>query len=262
MRVRGMEVVRAKTVYFLDFDHTLFNTDEFFHVDVRNSFLRLGIGATEWEQSYAVVWPTGYVLEKHVEEVSRRSGKQLPLEDMKRVLRDSFSDLRRYLFPDVLPFLQQAKRSGARLYLLSFGHQEWQRYKVLASRLNEYFNDVFFTAAEGGKAKLIEHETREVEQTVAVVDNNPLELDLMKDVAPEIRTYCMNRVPDEWVWPTDELSRLKFLEARKYLERVPRHPHIPCRSLEGILGGKRRTPRSGPRLARSRAPGHSPGTEV
>src|SRR5713226_4586569 len=104
---------------FLDFDHTLFHTDEFFHVDVREAFLRLGIDTTAWEKSYGAVWPTGYTLEKHVDEVSRQSGNRLPLEEMKRILQNSFSDLRRYLFPDVLPFLQQANKNGTRLYLLS-----------------------------------------------------------------------------------------------------------------------------------------------
>src|SRR2546422_4826332 len=66
------------TACFLDFDHTLFNTDEFFHVDVRNAFLRLEIDAAYWEQSYAAVWPTGYTLEKHAEEVYLRSGSKLP----------------------------------------------------------------------------------------------------------------------------------------------------------------------------------------
>lgn len=229
----------AKTAYFLDFDHTLFNTDEFFHVDVRNAFLGLGIDAADWEQSYAAVWPSGYLLEKHVEEVHRRSGKQLPLEQMKCVLQSSFSDLRRYLFPDVLPFLQRAKKSGVHLCLLSFGHEQWQRYKLLACGLDGYFDDVFFTANEGGKSKLVEQWTKDMARTVVAVDNNALELDLMKDVAPQVQTYCMSRVPAGLVFPTDELSRLKFLEARRFLERVARHQHTPCTSLDGLLEEKK-----------------------
>lgn len=228
----------AKTVCFLDFDHTLFHTDQFFHVDVRNAFLDLGIDAADWEQSYAAVWPTGYLLEKHVEEVYRRSGKQLPLEQMKSVLRRSFSDLRRYLFPDVLPFLRRAKKSGVLLCLLSFGHEQWQRYKLLACDLDGYFDDVFFTANAGGKAKLVER-AKEMAQTAVAVDNDPHELDLIKDLAPQVRTYCIRRVPAGLVFPTDEFSRLRFLEARGYLERVARHPHTPCTSLDGLLGEKK-----------------------
>ncbi len=224
----------SNTACFLDFDHTLFNTDEFFHVDVRNAFLRLGIDAAYWEQSYAAVWPTGYTLEKHAEEVYRQSGSKLPLDAMKRILQNSFSDLRRYLFPDVLPFLQAAKQNGVRLYLLSFGSDEWQRYKVTASHLGSYFDDIFFTATPGGKAKLIEEHADKIPQEALVVDNNPNELDLIKDAAPGIQTYYMNRVPDDLRSPPDDLSRRKFLEARRYLGEIPRHRHTRCKSLDSI----------------------------
>ncbi len=224
----------SRRAYFLDFDHTLFHTDEFFHVDLRNAFLRLGIEPADWEQSYAAVWPTGYTLEKHAEEVARRSGSQSPLREMKRILENSFSDLRRYLFPDVLPFLQAAKKSGARLYLLSFGGPEWQRYKVSASRLGGYFDDMFFTAVEGGKARLVQQHSGGMPRNVVVVDNDPNELDLIRDAAPQTHTYCMNRVPENMRFPTDELSSLRFLEARRYLEKIPRHQHIPCRSLDAV----------------------------
>lgn len=225
----------SNTACFLDFDHTLFNTDEFFHVDVRDSFLRLGIDATDWEQSYAAVWPTGYTLEKHVEEVARQSGNQLPLEEMKRILQNSFSDLRRYLFPDVLPFLKEARKNGACLYLLSFGDHEWQRYKASASDVSGYFDDMFFAATQAGKSRLVLDQANRATQTVLVVDNNSMDLDLIRDLAPGIQTYFINRVPDDLRFPTDELSRRKFLEARRYLTRMPRHQHIPCRSLDGIL---------------------------
>jgi FMN phosphatase YigB (HAD superfamily) len=226
----------SETAYFLDFDHTLFNTDEFFHVDVRNAFLSLGIDPALWEQSYAAVWPSGYTLEKHAGEVLRRSGSPLPLHEMQRILRNSFSDLRRYLFPDVLPFLQKAKRNAARLSLLSFGDPEWQRYKAQASHLGDYFDEMFFTASEGGKARLVQEHAKKIAKRVVVVDNDPTELDLVKDLEPGIETYWMNRVPDEMRSPTDELSSRKFFEARRYLERIVRHRHIPCRSLDSISG--------------------------
>lgn len=227
-------MISSTAACFLDFDHTLFNTDEFFHVDVRDAFLRLGIEGAEWEQSYSAVWPTGYTLERHVEEVFRRSGTRLPLEEMKYVLRNSFSDLRPYLFPDVLRFLEEAKRNGVQLYLLSFGHHEWQRYKAVAAQLDGFFADTFFTAVEGGKARLVQEHAAGNSRKVMVVDNNPTELDLVKDLVPEIRTYCINRVPVHMRLPTDERSSRKFLEARRYLARVPRHRHVLCTSLDSI----------------------------
>lgn len=224
----------ANTACFLDFDHTLFNTDEFFHVDLRNSFLGFGIDIDLWERSYDAVWKTGYTLEKHLEEIYRQSCSQLPLEVMQRNLHDSFSDLRRYVFPDVVPFLEDAKKRGVRLYLLSFGNPEWQSYKVLGSRLDAYFDEMFFIPKEGGKAGLIQDHTHGIEQIV-LIDNDPAELDLLKDAIPDAQTYWINRVPDEKLVPDDESSRLKFLEARRYVDMSWRHQHVACSTLNGIL---------------------------
>ena len=224
---------RGARAWFLDFDHTLFDTDEFFHVDVRRSFLNLGVDDASWERSYATVWHTGYTLGKHAEEVYRQSGSQLPLDEMKRILTDSFSELRRYLFPDVRSFLERGRKTGVKFYLLSFGDAEWQRYKLLASHIRGYFEGIFLTAREGGKAQLVRERARGCEQVV-VVDNNPAELDLIKDVAPAVETYWLKRVPDETGAPGDELSRLRFFEARSYAGLTSRHQHTVCRSLDDI----------------------------
>lgn len=223
-----------KTACFLDFDHTLFNTDDFFHVDVRNSFLQLGIKEQLWEQSYATVWPKGYALEKHVEELNHQSGVQLPVEEIKQLLLNNFSDLKRYLFTDVLLFLENVKKKGIAIYLLSFGDQKWQKYKVHNSGLSCYFEDIFFTTKEGTKAEYI-YKYSEIFQQIIMVDNNPAELDLIKDALPITRTYFIDRVPGEMRIPKDELTRLKFLEARNYIEKPQRHNHVAIKTLHDIL---------------------------
>jgi FMN phosphatase YigB (HAD superfamily) len=224
----------ADCAAFLDFDHTLFNTDEFFHVDVRTSFRHLSVDSASWEGAYARAWPAGYNLDGHAEEMSRESGNQQTLDEMKRILREAFADLRRYLFPDVLPFLENAKAKGVRLYLLSFGNAEWQRYKVRGCRIEEYFDDVFFTSKEGEKVKLILADAGSCERML-MVDNNPSELDLIREAAPEVATYCINRVPRELVASADEMSRLRFLEAREYTTRPWRYGHVPCRTLDEVV---------------------------
>jgi FMN phosphatase YigB (HAD superfamily) len=218
---------------FLDFDHTLFNTDEFFHMDVRTAFRACGLDSASWEEGYARAWQAGYSLERHVEEMYRQSGGQWAVEGMKRILRESFMDLRRYLFSDVLPFLGAATERGVRLYLLSFGDPEWQRYKVRGSGIEPYFDGIFFTARDGGKATIILERAGGLQRAV-MVDNNPSELDLIKEASPDTATYCINRVPRELVVPADEISRLKFLEARDYTTRPWRYQHVPCRTLDEV----------------------------
>jgi len=155
------------------------------------------------------------------------------LGEMKRILRESFIDLRRYLFSDVLPFLEAAKERGVRLYLLSFGDSEWQRYKVRGSGIEPYFDGIFLTAQEGGKATIILEHAGSCPKPL-MVDNNPSELDLIKEATPDIATYCINRVPRELIVPADEISRLRFLEARDYATRPWRYAHVPCRTLHEV----------------------------
>jgi methionine salvage enolase-phosphatase E1 len=195
----------------------------------------LGIGDASWEHGYAAAWRAGYTLERHAEEMCRHSGTQAAtLDAMQRTLHASFADLRRYVFPDVLPFLGRARRQGVGLYLLSFGSPEWQRYKLHGARLERYFDGIFFTGQEGGKGAVILTHVRGDEQTL-VIDNNPSELDVIKGVIPTARTYCINRVPENAIIPSDDTSRLTFLEARNYLDKPWRHQHVPCRTLNEIL---------------------------
>ena len=230
----GRDTTRVARVCFLDFDHTLFDTDAFFHVDVRNSFRHLGIGDASWEHGYVEAWQAGYTLERHAEEMCLQSGSQVAtLDEMQRILRESFADLRRYLFPDVIPFLDRASRKGVGLYLLSFGNPDWQRYKLLGARIGRYFDGIFFTGREGGKGDVILGHAGGGEQTL-VVDNNPSELDVIRGVVPTATTYCINRVPEDVTIPSGEMSRLTFLEARTYLDRPWRYQHVPCRTLDEI----------------------------
>jgi len=119
---------------------------------------------------------------------------------------------------------------------MSFGDDEWQRYKVFASDLGGYLDEMFFTTIQGGKSGFVLERAKKAAQVeVVVIDNNPTDLDLIRDLAPDLRTYCMNRVPDKARSPADSFMLLKFFEARRYLEKLPRHQHIPCRSLGEIL---------------------------
>lgn len=118
---------------------------------------------------------------------------------MKRILAGSFLDLRRYLFPDIVPFLEKIKTRGLVLFLLSFGNPGWQRYKVASSRIDTYFDNLFFVPVEGGKARLVFEHSNNFGRVITV-DNNPAELDLIKDIAAATETYCINRVPDEMLY--------------------------------------------------------------
>ena len=218
-------------ITFLDFDHTLFDTDRFFHVDVRNAFSCFGINDDIWQQSYDAVWKTGYTIEKQIEEACKLSGKQLPVADMQSIITHAFSNLRAYVFPDVFPALERFKSKGD-VFLLSFGDPEWQRYKVTSSGIAPYGKELLFTREEGGKAAVVK-KYAQFSPSIIVVDNNPAELDCIRELVPDALTYCMNRVPVGFV--PKNVKDFSFLEARKYCAQPMRYVHKKCSTLEEVI---------------------------
>ncbi len=219
-----------ENLILLDFDHTLFDTDRFFWVDLRAAVLGLGVDGKLWEETYEAVWPGGYSIDRHVEALAARASWPHP-QQILDVFDAQFADLRRYLFPDVLPFLEAARNGGRRVILLSFGDPGWQAYKVKASGLAERVDEVHATAVEGAKADLA---VRLAASGPAIaVDNNPRELDAVIDRCQALVTYRMDRVPPDFMAANGD-GAYRFREARKYVGLSSRHPHRLCRTLAEV----------------------------
>ena len=219
----------------LDFDHTLFDTDRFFWVDLKSAFARFGIPDDAWEKSYEAIWSSGYSLAKHLEELARLGTVADPsaAKAMREALESAFSDLRPYLFPDVLEFLDAARDRGFELILLSFGDPAWQSYKVRASGLTPYFTQIAYTAKEAGKAALCAERALQYRELYAI-DNNPADLDAMKASTPRLQTYLICRVEPSALEGADPLVRDRFREAARYLTIPSLLTHHRCYSLKEV----------------------------
>ncbi|MDD5559765.1 HAD family hydrolase [Candidatus Methylomirabilis sp.] len=219
----------------LDFDHTLFDTDRFFWVDLKSAFARFGIPDDAWEKSYEAIWPSGYSLEKHLEKLARLGtvADSSTAQAMLEALKSAFSDLQPYLFPDVLEFLDAARYRGFELILLSFGDPAWQSYKVQASGLTPYFTQILYTAKEAGKAALCAECALEYGELYAI-DNNPADLDAMKASTPRLQTYLICRVEPSLLEGADPLVRDRFREAARYLTIPCLLTHHRCYSLKEV----------------------------
>lgn len=219
----------------LDFDHTLFDTDRFFWMDLRGAVARLGVDGGLWEATYEAVWPGGYSIERHVEALATHASWPPPGQILD-AFDAEFADLRGYLFPDVLPFLAAARKGGRRVILLSFGDPGWQAFKVKAAGLADCVHEVHTTAAEGAKARLAA--TLVGAGPAAAVDNNPRELDAMRDRCPNLVTYRIERVPPDpggaQAGGGDDEGAYRFREARRYVNLPARHPHRLCRTLAEV----------------------------
>ena len=219
----------------LDFDHTLFDTDRFFWIDLKSAFARFGVPDDAWEKSYEATWPSGYSLAKHLDELKRRGVISEPAtrETMLVALDAAFSDLRPYLFPDVLGFLDAARRRGFDLILLSFGDPAWQSYKVRASGLAPRFQKIVYTAKQEGKAELLDDLALRYAELHAI-DNNPADLDAMKAHNPRLQTHLICRVRLSAIEGENDAIRDRFREAARYLSIPSRLPHHRCCSLDEV----------------------------
>lgn len=219
----------------LDFDHTLFDTDRFFWVDLKSAFARFGVPDDTWEKSYEAIWSSGYSLAKHLEELACLGAVADPsaAKAMLEALESAFSDLRPYLFPDVVGFLNAARHRGFELILLSFGDPAWQSYKVRASGLTPYFTQILYTAKEEGKVALCAEHAPQYGELHAI-DNNPADLDAMKASIPWLQTYLICRVEPSALEGADPLAQDRFREAARYLTIPSRLPHQRCRSLNEV----------------------------
>lgn len=220
--------------FLLDFDHTLFDTDRFFWVDVRAAFSRFAIDAGAWEEAYARVWPTGYSLEKHLRDLVRtgqmRDGDAAAVE---RLLRERFTDLHGYLFADVGPFLRRLQTESIPCFLLSFGDAGWQAFKVRGTGIADFFQDIFYTGREEAKAEVIAPFLERYKR-LAVVDNDPRELDLIKGRHPRVETYWITRLPPEALMSSNPEIEQRFREARHYATLSARLAHHRCTTLDEV----------------------------
>lgn len=179
-------------VYFIDFDHTLFDTDRFFRVDLKNFLLGYMLSEEFWDKSYQTARTDGYTVEKHIDEAQKLGKLNMEAEKIKQILKEEFSDLKKYLYPDVVKFLEKIKKDGAIIYLISFGNPVWQDYKLKASGIYQYFDDLFYTGDEGVKVdKILEFHDKFDE--IIYIDDREQEIDLVKEKIPKVRTYLINR---------------------------------------------------------------------
>ena len=226
---------KKEVLWCLDFDHTLFDTDRFFYVDLLSKLLYLGI-EKKFHETYEGVRKTGYSFEKHLKEIGRGVGSPQLVSRVRKALDNSFNDLRRYLFSDAIPFIERIKSDPrAKLFLVSRGDSGWQLHKINKSGLGKYFDKIFIVERENVKSGVLKKYINRFDE-INFVDNNPLELDEIKKKYPSVLTFLIDHVP-----PASKLKKLPeagFLEAKKYSKIIPKQKHMRHSSLRDILKNK------------------------
>ncbi len=183
----------------LDLDHTLLNTTAF-KLALAES---LDLSAYEWEQAY-----TGFMRDNQLFRVDDF------LQGVTPVQREAFfsvvEQLRKYLYPDTLPFLQSAHAAGHTITIVTFGDQDWQAKKLAGLQLPAYVQTI---ATSGTKVSAL---AELVNDDTLVVDDRAIELEAIVAAYPQVVAYWMTR-PEG-----------------KYTEPIPQCPHHQIESLNQI----------------------------
>jgi len=224
-------------IIVLDFDHTCYDTDDFLLVEIRCPMLsRFDIPVDAWEQSYRRAADIGYSLEQHLEELIKIM-KVVPcsVDEIKNF--GEGINFNKYLYPDVLDFLKEAKEKGYKTMILSFGTTSWQNKKIFGAELDKIVDLIKYVTVNENKSKLESiKQYAENCSKIIYIDNKGSNLDSVKKELSQVETYLINRVPNDAMnFGGDDQIRIKYLESRKIAESKTIFTHKNCHSFKEII---------------------------
>lgn len=137
--------------YYLDFDYTLFDTHAFreglYEILEKNGF----------DKTYLALTPemkeNGQKL-LNIKELfkSLSVSRNIPVENFLEPLEELYSRCDKFVYDDTVEFLNYLKSKNHRLHVLTWGEKEFQKEKLKASKLYDYFDEIIY--AEQLKYKL------------------------------------------------------------------------------------------------------------
>ncbi|MFZ2187015.1 MAG: HAD family hydrolase [Candidatus Moraniibacteriota bacterium] len=179
---------------FLDFDDLLFNTRAFSD-GLQDIFEEFGISKELFRASYQEIraeFPVGgwcYSCEMHIE----RLRKQLSFDEegLRKELGIYVADTEKFLFSDVKGFLSSLKKSGYKIFILSFGDADFQSTKISGTGISQFIERNIITDKD--KAKALQSEINDDGKNAWFFDDRIHFIESVKRVFPKIRTVCIQR---------------------------------------------------------------------
>lgn len=129
--------------YYLDFDYTLFDThafrEELYKILEKNGF----------DKTYLTLSPemktNGQKL-LNIKEVFGNLAKprNIPIENFLEPLEELYGRCQEFLYDDSIEFIEYLKSEKHKVYILTWGEKEFQKEKVVASKLDTYVDDIIY----------------------------------------------------------------------------------------------------------------------
>lgn len=128
--------------FYLDFDYTLFNTyafrNELYNILEQNGLDKSYLALTLEDREQKLI---------NVREVFKELSEinNLNIDNFIKPLDELYKKSDRFVYDDVIDFLKYLRMKKHKIYLLTWGEREYQREKLKASKLEEYFDETIFT---------------------------------------------------------------------------------------------------------------------
>lgn len=174
---------------YIDFDYTLFDTNA-----MREGFiyaLDFAVTREQFVEAEQALWDKKgvlYTLEKHAEELAKKTDKATigQIEEImsSKLLDHGFESL----YPDAISFLENNKEHD--LHIITFGDPEWQREKIKCVGITDLVLDVITT--DQPKEQLLSKLS--IDGGAVFLSDRGSEIDAMKQELPNERYIWVHRL--------------------------------------------------------------------
>lgn len=129
--------------YYLDFDYTLFDTYAFreglYKILEKNgldkTYLSITSEKKENDQKLLNIKELFTNLSKE---------KKIPLDNFLKPLEELYSKADKFVYDDTIEFLKYLKSKNHKLHILTWGDKEFQKEKIQAAQLENYFDEIIY----------------------------------------------------------------------------------------------------------------------
>lgn len=172
-----------------DFDNTLFNRDRFMQELARI----FGLSYSDFLASYHHFFKERnkfYHPYEHLRLLAEQ--KEVSFEQEKKKVEKFLEDSAEFLYPYSIPTLQAVKNSGAKMFLLSKGDQEFQSTKINNCGIAQLFDKIIVT-----EDKISSLKAWRGEQLIFINDKKE-ENERVKKEFSNINIYPVGDMPDDY----------------------------------------------------------------
>lgn len=206
-------------ITILDLDDTLFNTAKF-KKDLERVFIKEGTSKKLFKQTYQLSKQNKGYWQPEIQLSFIKSYRpEIKTSLIKSQINSLFKDSKKYLFPDVFPFIKKIKRIS-QLVLLTFGKKDVQLAKVKYSGLISFFDKIMIArslAKEKEISKILRRTKRQ--EKVIFIENAVEVIDMTKKLFPQIITIRIRRPEGRFSKKISEVADFCF-DNLKEIEKI------------------------------------------